>query len=48
MNAPMNAPMIRPSEEADLPAITAVYAANVEHGTGTFEIDPPDLAEMAR
>jgi L-amino acid N-acyltransferase YncA len=44
----MNAPMIRPSEEADLPAITAVYAANVEHGAGTFEIDPPDLAEMTR
>lgn len=44
----MNAPMIRPSQDADLPAITEIYAANVLHGTGTFEIDPPDLAEMAR
>jgi L-amino acid N-acyltransferase YncA len=44
----MNAPTIRPSHEADLSAITEIYAANVEHGTGTFEIDAPDLAEMAR
>ncbi len=40
--------LIRPSSAADLPAITAVYAWNVEHGTGTFELEPPDAAEMAR
>ncbi len=40
--------VIRPSTAADLPAITAVYAWNVEHGTGTFELEPPDAAEMAR
>ena len=40
--------LIRPSTTADLPAITAVYAHAVLHGTGTFELDPPDQAEMAR
>jgi phosphinothricin acetyltransferase len=32
--------------EADLPAITAIYADAVLHGTATFEIEPPDEAEM--
>jgi L-amino acid N-acyltransferase YncA len=40
--------LIRPAAAADLPAVTAVYAHNVLHGTGTFELDPPDLAEMTR
>jgi len=40
--------LIRPSTPADLPAITAIYAEAVLHGTGTFELDPPDAAEMAR
>ena len=46
----MSAPslLIRPSTVADLPAITAIYAWNVLHGTGTFELDAPDAAEMAR
>lgn len=39
--------LIRPSTAADLPAITAIYAWNVLHGTGTFELDAPDQAEMA-
>ena len=39
---------IRPSQPADLPAITAIYAHHVRHGTGTFELEPPDEAEMAR
>ena len=37
---------IRPSAPADLPAITAIYAWNVLHGTGTFELDPPSEADM--
>lgn len=37
---------IRPSQDADLPAIAAIYAHHVRHGTGTFEIDPPSLADM--
>lgn len=44
----MNAPLIRPSTADDLPAITAIYAHAVEHGTGTFELEAPDQAEMAR
>ncbi len=40
--------VIRPSTAADLPAITAIYAWNVLHGTGTFELEAPDEAEMAR
>lgn len=39
-------PLIRPSAEADLGAITDIYAHHVLHGTGTFEIDPPTLADM--
>ena len=45
---PNPALILRPSTPADLPAITAIYAEAVLHGTGTFELDPPDQAEMAR
>jgi len=40
-------PLIRPSTEADLPAITRLYAHHVLHGTGTFETTPPTPEEMA-
>lgn len=40
--------LVRPSTLADLPEITAIYADAVLHGTGTFELTPPDLAEMTR
>ena len=40
--------IIRPSSSADLPAITRIYAFAVTQGTGTFELDVPDEAEMAR
>jgi len=39
---------IRPALEADLPAITSIYSDAVRHGTATFELEPPDLAEMTR
>lgn len=39
---------LRSSSDADLPAITAIYRHAVLHGTGTFELDPPDEIEMAR
>jgi phosphinothricin acetyltransferase len=39
---------IRPATDADLPAITAIYEHAVLHGTATFELVPPDLAEMRR
>ena len=38
---------IRPSQASDLPAITALYAHHVLHGTGSFELEPPGEAEMA-
>lgn len=38
---------IRPATPDDAPAIQAIYAHHVLTGTGTFEIDPPDLAEIA-
>jgi len=40
--------LVRPSTEADLPAIAGIYAHAVRHGTASFELDPPDEAEMAR
>lgn len=40
-------PIIRPSQLEDLPAITAIYAHHVLHGTGTFEVDPPTQDDMA-
>jgi phosphinothricin acetyltransferase len=39
--------LIRPSTEADIPAITAIYAWHVENGTGTFETTAPTEADMA-
>lgn len=41
-------PAIRPASPADLPAITAIYAHAVLHGTASFELEPPDEAEMTR
>ncbi|KAB0266444.1 GNAT family N-acetyltransferase [Microvirga brassicacearum] len=40
--------LLRPSIEADIPAITAIYADAVVHGTASFELVPPTEAEMAR
>ncbi len=39
---------VRPAVEADIPAIARIYAHHVLHGTGTFEAEPPDDAEVAR
>ena len=39
---------IRAASAADIPAITAIYAHAVTHGTASFELEPPDAAEMAR
>ena len=44
----MSLPEIRSATEADLPAITEIYAQAVLHGTATFELIPPDLPEMTR
>lgn len=39
---------IRPSTDADIDAITAIYGWNVLNGLGTFEEVPPDQTEMGR
>jgi L-amino acid N-acyltransferase YncA len=39
---------IRSATAGDIPAITAIYRHAVTHGTATFEIDPPDEAEMGK
>ena len=39
--------VIRAARPADIDPITAIYRQAVLEGTGTFEIDPPDAAEMA-
>ena len=44
----MSSPEIRPAAEADLPFITGIYEHAVRYGTATFELIPPDLAEMTR
>ncbi len=41
-------PLIRPAEMTDIPAITAIYAEAVTHGTASFELEPPDQGEMTR
>jgi len=37
---------IRPAAPADLDAITRIYAHAVTNGTASFELTPPDAAEM--
>jgi L-amino acid N-acyltransferase YncA len=39
---------IRPAATADLPFVTDIYRHAVLYGTATFELIPPDLAEMTR
>jgi L-amino acid N-acyltransferase YncA len=40
-------PVVRPAAAADMASVTAIYAHAVQYGTATFEIEPPDEAEMA-
>ncbi len=37
---------IRPARATDVPAVAEIYAHHVLNGTATFELDPPDGAEM--
>ena len=39
---------LRDASEADIAAITAIYAAEVRDHVNTYEYDAPDAAEMAR
>lgn len=38
--------LIRDSRDADLPAIAAIYAHHVLHGTASFELEPPGLEAL--
>jgi phosphinothricin acetyltransferase len=48
MNARTADPVVRDAGERDVPRITAIYAQHVLTGLATFEVVPPDDAEMAR
>jgi len=39
---------VRAATPDDIPAITAIYAHAVAHGTASFELEPPSEAEMAQ
>jgi phosphinothricin acetyltransferase len=38
--------VLRDSEALDVPAIQAIYAHHVLHGTSSFELEPPGLKQM--
>lgn len=40
--------IVRPWQETDVPDITRIYAHHVLHGTASWELTPPDEAEMRR
>jgi len=44
----MTLPLIRTATIKDVAAITAIYRPAVLHGTASFEVEPPDEAEMRR
>jgi len=40
--------IVRASAEADVARCAEIYGHHVLHGTASFEVDPPDLAEMKK
>jgi phosphinothricin acetyltransferase len=40
--------LLRDARDDDLPAICSIYREHVLHGSATFEIEPPDVGEIAR
>ena len=40
--------IVRASSEKDVARCTEIYGHHVLHGTASFELDPPDYAEMKR
>ncbi len=40
--------IVRDARDEDVAALTALYAQHVLHGLATFEVEPPDEAEMRR
>ena len=48
MSSANSAVAVRHVRDADIPAIAAIYGHAVLHGVASFEVDPPDNAEMTR
>jgi L-amino acid N-acyltransferase YncA len=48
MPEPANGAVLRAAQPGDVAAITRIYADAVINGTASFELTPPDEAEMAR
>ena len=44
----MSGLVVRASTEADVARCAEIYGHHVLHGTASFEVDPPDLAEMKK
>jgi L-amino acid N-acyltransferase YncA len=44
----MTQALVRTARASDIPAITAIYSQSVLNGTASFELEPPDEAEMRR
>ena len=44
----MSSLIVRASTEADVARCAEIYGHHVLHGTASFEVEPPDLAEMKR
>jgi len=44
----MTQALVRSARASDIPAITAIYGASVQAGTASFELEPPDEAEMRK
>jgi phosphinothricin acetyltransferase len=40
--------IVRDGRDSDIPALTAIYAVEVNDGTASFELVPPDETEMRR
>lgn len=40
--------IVRASTDADVARCAEIYSHHVLHGTASFEVDPPDLAEMKK
>jgi phosphinothricin acetyltransferase len=40
--------ILRPTQEADIPAVAAIYAEAVLLGTASYELEPPSEEEMTR
>jgi L-amino acid N-acyltransferase YncA len=38
--------ILRDASESDMPAVQAIYAHHVIHGTASFELEPPTLEQM--